>query len=87
MLCVALCAITLSPLAVCTSPLPLLLYHSSPPPPPVPPLPLPSGVYENRTIYQSLEVGWSLLRIFPKEMLRRIPQTVLDEYYARDGRK
>jgi len=50
-------------------------------------LPLPSGVYENRTIYQSLEVGWSLLRIFPKEMLRRIPQTVLDEYYARDGRK
>ncbi len=29
----------------------------------------PSGVYENRTVFESLEIGWTLLRIFPKEML------------------
>ena len=51
------------------------------------PCPSPSGVYENCTVYESLEVGWSLLRIFPQEMLRRIPQSVLDEYYARDRRR
>ncbi len=44
------------------------------------------GVYENRSIFESLEIGWQLLRIFPKEMLKRIPQKVLDEYYARDAR-
>eukprot|EP00731_Ephydatia_muelleri_P020599 Em0013g326a len=29
------------------------------------------GVYENRTVFESLEIGWQLLRIFPKEMLKR----------------
>ena len=46
-----------------------------------------TGVYENRTVFESLDIGWNLLRIFPKEMLKRIPQKVLDEYYARDQRK
>ena len=41
------------------------------------------GHYENRTIFESLEIGWSLLRIFPKEMLKRIPQGVLAEFYPR----
>ena len=41
------------------------------------------GVYENRSVYESLDIGWQLLRIFPKEMLKRIPQSVLDEYYKR----
>lgn len=41
------------------------------------------GHYENRTIFESLEIGWSLLRIFPKEMLKRIPQDVLAEFYPR----
>jgi V-type H+-transporting ATPase subunit B len=41
------------------------------------------GHYENRTIFESLEIGWSLLRIFPKEMLKRIPQGILAEYYPR----
>lgn len=41
------------------------------------------GHYENRTIFESLEIGWSLLRIFPKEMLKRIPQNILAEYYPR----
>ena len=42
------------------------------------------GVYENRSVFESLEIGWQLLRIFPKEMLKRIPLSILEEYYARD---
>ena len=41
------------------------------------------GAYENRTIQESLDLAWSLLRIFPREMLNRIPKDVLDEYYQR----
>jgi len=41
------------------------------------------GVYENRTVFESLDIGWQLLRIFPRDMLKRIPQTTLDEYYDR----
>jgi len=41
------------------------------------------GHYENRTIFESLEIGWGLLRIFPKEMLKRIPHGVLAEFYPR----
>ncbi|XP_064383637.1 V-type proton ATPase subunit B [Halichondria panicea] len=44
------------------------------------------GVYDNRTVFESLEIGWQLMRIFPKEMLKRIPENVLEEYYARDTR-
>ncbi len=45
----------------------------------------PPGSYENRTIFESLDIGWQLLRIFPKKMLKRIGPKILDEYYARDG--
>ena len=41
------------------------------------------GPYEGRTIFESLDLAWSLLRIFPKEMLNRIPQKILAEYYQR----
>lgn len=43
------------------------------------------GNYENRTVFDSLDIGWQLLRIFPKEMLKRIPQNILAEYYPRQG--
>lgn len=42
------------------------------------------GHYEKRTIFESLDIGWQLLRIFPKEMLKRIPQKTLAKYYPRD---
>ncbi|KAG8321343.1 V-type proton ATPase subunit B [Homalodisca vitripennis] len=42
--------------------------------------------YENRTVFESLDIGWQLLRIFPKEMLKRIPATTLAEFYPRDSR-
>lgn len=41
------------------------------------------GPYENRTIFDTLDLAWSLLRTFPKELLKRIPEKVLKEYYAR----
>lgn len=44
-----------------------------------------SGPYENRTVYETLDIGWQLLRIFPKEMLKRIPQSTLAEFYPRDS--
>ncbi|XP_045835194.1 V-type proton ATPase subunit B, kidney isoform isoform X2 [Meles meles] len=43
------------------------------------------GPYENRSVFESLDLGWKLLRIFPKEMLKRIPQSVLEEFYSREG--
>jgi len=42
--------------------------------------------YENRSIAESLNLGWNLLRIFPKELLKRIPETILNDYYPRDGK-
>lgn len=45
------------------------------------------GSYENRSIFESLDIGWQLLRIFPKEMLKRIPASLLAEFYPRDGRQ
>lgn len=46
-----------------------------------------SANYENRTVFDSLDIGWQLLRIFPREMLKRIPGTTLDKYYPREGAK
>merc|ERR1711950_4348 len=44
------------------------------------------GSYKNRTVFESLDIGWQLLRIFPKEMLKRIPAATLAEFYPRDSR-
>ncbi|CAF1051701.1 unnamed protein product [Adineta steineri] len=46
---------------------------------------LSQGAYENRTIADSLDVCWQLLRTFPREMLKRIPHNILQEFYPRDG--
>ncbi|WPT17642.1 hypothetical protein PSENEW3_00005644 [Picochlorum sp. SENEW3] len=42
------------------------------------------GSYENRTIFESLDLAWSLLRMFPRELLRRITAKTLDQYYDRE---
>uniref|UniRef100_A0A452HG11 Uncharacterized protein n=1 Tax=Gopherus agassizii TaxID=38772 RepID=A0A452HG11_9SAUR len=44
------------------------------------------GPYDNRTIFESLNIGWQLLRIFPKELLKRIPESILAEYYPREAK-
>jgi V-type H+-transporting ATPase subunit B len=41
------------------------------------------SAYEARTIFESLDLAWSLLRIYPKELLNRIPAKVIAEYYQR----
>jgi V-type H+-transporting ATPase subunit B len=41
------------------------------------------GAYETRTIFDSLDLAWSLLRLFPREMLRRINIKTLDKFYDR----
>lgn len=41
--------------------------------------------YESRTIYESLDQAWSLLRIYPKELLNRIPAKILSEFYQRSA--
>ena len=39
------------------------------------------GPNENRTIEETLDLGWELLRILPKEELDRIDTKILDVYY------
>jgi V-type H+-transporting ATPase subunit B len=41
--------------------------------------------YESRTIYESLDLAWSLLRIYPKELLNRIPAKIIQEFYQRSA--
>ncbi|KAF8020647.1 hypothetical protein BT93_G1164 [Corymbia citriodora subsp. variegata] len=43
------------------------------------------GAYDTRTVFQSLDLAWTLLRIFPRELLHRIPAKTLDQYYSRDA--
>ena len=41
----------------------------------------------NRSIEDSLDIAWSLLRIFPREGLNRISGKTLDKFYKRSGSK
>ncbi|XP_039050686.1 V-type proton ATPase subunit B 2-like [Hibiscus syriacus] len=43
------------------------------------------GAYGTRNIFQSLDLAWTLLRIFPRELLHRIPAKTLDQFYCRDA--
>ncbi|KAL1950313.1 hypothetical protein VTO73DRAFT_5437 [Trametes versicolor] len=45
------------------------------------------GAYESRSIFDSLDLAWSLLRIFPKEQLNRISPKIIAEFYGRKARK
>jgi len=38
------------------------------------------GEYENRTIDETLDLGWKLLSVFPREELKRIRDEYLDKY-------
>jgi len=44
---------------------------------------LSQGFNETRTIFQSLDIAWQLLRIFPKEMLTRVKESTKDIWYDR----
>ena len=40
------------------------------------------GKKENRSITETLDIGWSLLRMLPREELDRMDTKTLDKYYA-----
>merc|ERR1719379_2791745 len=42
------------------------------------------GPLENRDIFNSLDLAWELLRIFPEDMLKKLPKKIKDEFYPRD---
>lgn len=44
---------------------------------------LAQDMHENRSIFDSLDIAWRLLRMFPKSMLRRIPPKIIEEYFPR----
>jgi len=41
------------------------------------------GSTANRTVFESLDLAWSLLRIFPRDLLKKITKNELNTYYAR----
>merc|ERR1711937_818399 len=41
------------------------------------------GPYEARTVFESLDIAWNILRAFPKELLKKIPKKHLDAFYTR----
>jgi V-type H+-transporting ATPase subunit B len=43
------------------------------------------GPYENRDVFTSLDMAWELLRIFPQDMLKKLPAKVKNEFYSRDN--
>merc|ERR1711981_1008704 len=44
------------------------------------------GRYENRSIEESLDISWELLRTFPRNALKKIKKKTKDKYYERDSR-
>lgn len=42
------------------------------------------GPLEMRDIFSSLDIAWELLRIFPEDMLKKLPAKVKAEFYPRD---
>jgi len=46
---------------------------------------LAQGAYEKRDIFTSLDIAWELLRLFPENMLKKIPKGIKDQYFSRDA--
>ena len=41
------------------------------------------GPYETRDVFDTLNLGWEMLRIFPADMLKRILPKIIDQFYQR----
>eukprot|EP00010_Vexillifera_abyssalis_P004378 CAMPEP_0201551670 /NCGR_PEP_ID=MMETSP0173_2-20130828/8827_1 /ASSEMBLY_ACC=CAM_ASM_000268 /TAXON_ID=218659 /ORGANISM="Vexillifera sp., Strain DIVA3 564/2" /LENGTH=542 /DNA_ID=CAMNT_0047961987 /DNA_START=14 /DNA_END=1642 /DNA_ORIENTATION=+ len=48
---------------------------------------LKQGAYEARDIFQTLDIAWELLRLFPRKMLKRIGPALLDEFHDRENQQ
>merc|ERR1711966_624602 len=46
---------------------------------------LQQGPSEKRDIFTSLDIAWELLRLFPENMLKKLPAKVKDAFYSREG--
>lgn len=44
---------------------------------------LSQGPTEERTVFESLDLAWELLRYFPKDQLKKIPSKMRDEFWTR----
>lgn len=44
---------------------------------------LRQGPYDSRDIFKSLDIAWSLLRLFPEKLLKKIDPRTLEKYYKR----
>jgi V-type H+-transporting ATPase subunit B len=44
---------------------------------------LRQGSYDSRDIFKSLDTAWSLLRLFPEKMLKKISPKNLEKFYKR----
>lgn len=44
---------------------------------------LSQGAYQSHDIFESLEAAWELLRFFPKEQLKKIPEEIRAEFWPR----
>ena len=42
--------------------------------------PDPTGEYENRTIKETLELGWELLTMIPTKELKRVRDAYIEKY-------
>ena len=42
------------------------------------------GFNTNRTIEETLDLGWKLLKIFPKSELKRIKPALFEKYWKED---
>ena len=45
------------------------------------------GFEENRSIEETLNIGWKLLHILPRSELKRIKPQFLDKYYPEEAEK
>ena len=43
---------------------------------------LRQGEFEDRTIEETLDLGWKLLRLIPRSELKRVREEYLTKYYA-----
>ena len=41
------------------------------------------GPYDNRSIFDSLDLAWKLLRIFPEDRLKKIDDHIKKKYFSR----
>ena len=44
---------------------------------------LSQGPYEQRNVFESLDLAWELLRRFPKKQLKKIPDKIADMFWQR----